>query len=243
MSVTTDARILWQLAFGRVDGATHAERLESFYRQQASGYDHFRRRLLRGRQELYASIDVPQGGTWIELGGGTAANLEYLGPEIAKLSRIYVVDLSRSLLQIARQRVAAKAWSNVTCVEADATGFELAASADVVVCSYSLTMIPDWFAVVEQARRLLRPGGIFAAVDFYVARKYPPPNRHRHHWWTRNFWPVWFAFDNVHLSGDHLPYLEQRFDLVSLSEHRAPVPYLPGMRVPYYRFVGQKPAV
>jgi len=26
-----------------------------------------------------------------------------------------------------------------------------------------------------------------------------------------------------------------------LSEHRAPVPYLPGMRVPYYVFVGEKP--
>lgn len=176
------------------------------------------------------------------MGGGTAANLEYLGPQIADLDRVYVVDLSKSLLAVAQQRAAARSWHNVMCVEADAAKFNPAMPVDVVVCSYSLTMIPDWFAAIEQAQRMLKPGGIFAAVDFYASRKYPAERRRRHGWWTRIFWPTWFAFDNVYLSPDHLPYLERRFDVISIDEALAPVPYLPGLRVPFYRFVGRKPA-
>ena len=34
-------------------------------------------------------------------------------------------------------------------------------------------MIPDWFAAVDHAWRLLRPGGTIGVVDFYVGRKHP----------------------------------------------------------------------
>ncbi len=113
---------------------------------------------------------------------------------------------------------------------------------DVVTCSYSLTMIPDWFAAIDRACDLLRPGGIFAVVDFYVARKFPASGMQQQSWWTRNFWPTWFGSDNVHLSADHIPYLQSRFETVELVESTSRVPYLLGLRVPYYRFIGRKRA-
>jgi S-adenosylmethionine-diacylgycerolhomoserine-N-methlytransferase len=102
-------------------------------------------------------------------------------------------------------------------------------------------MIPDWFAAVDHALDLLRPGGTLGVVDFYVARKHPEADHQRHRWLTRTFWPAWFANDNVFPSPDHVPYLHRRFEVQHFSEHRAKVPYLPGMRVPYYLFVGRKP--
>jgi hypothetical protein len=36
------------------------------------------------------------------------------------------------------------------------------------------------------------------------------------------------------------PYLARRFETVSLSEHRARLPYMPLVRAPYYRFVGRR---
>jgi S-adenosylmethionine-diacylgycerolhomoserine-N-methlytransferase len=62
----------------------------------------------------------------------------------------------------------------------------------------------------------------------------------RHGWLTRHFWPAWFSRDNVFPSPDHLPYLQRRFEPVSLVENRAAVPYLPLARVPYYLFIGRK---
>ncbi len=241
MSIAADLKILYHLTLAPIRGASHAERLESFYGGQADGYDAFRARLLKGREETYRAIPVPPGGTWIDMGGGTGANLECLGERISQLGKIYLVDLSPSLLAKARQRIAARGWKNTETVVADVTTFAPAeGQADVVTFSYSLTMIPDWFAAIEQARRLLKPGGILGVVDFYVSRKHVEGNRRRHGWFTRTFWPAWFARDNVYPSPDLVPYLHRAFECVDFAEEVGRVPYLPWPRVPYYRFVGRK---
>ena len=241
MGLFSDLKILYHLAVKPVRGKDHAARMESFYAGQAAGYDDFRRRLLKGREELCAAIDVPAGGVWVDLGGGTGSNLEYLGDRLATLDKVFVVDLSESLLATANERIEARGWKNVETVAADATTFEVPGrAADVVTCSYSLTMIPDWFATIDNAHRMLRDGGRMGVVDFYVSRKYPADGLARHRWATRHFWPTWFATDNVFPSADHVPYLHRRFEAEHFAEHRAKVPYLPLMRVPYYTFVGRK---
>jgi S-adenosylmethionine-diacylgycerolhomoserine-N-methlytransferase len=243
MSIAADLKILYHLTVAPIRGGTHAERLESFYSGQADGYDSFRARLLKGREETYRAIPAEPGAVWIDLGGGTGSNLECLGERISRLGKVYLVDLSPSLLAKARQRISDRGWRNVETVAADATTFVPAeGQADIVTFSYSLTMIPDWFAALEQARRLLRPGGTIGVVDFYVSRKHAETSRRRHGWFTRTFWPAWFARDNVFLSPDHVPYLHRAFDCLEFAEETARVPYLPWPRVPYYRFVGRKRA-
>src|SRR5262245_35012268 len=98
MSFIADLRVLYHLAVKPVRGKDQAARMENFYAGQAGAYDDFRKRLLQGRQELYNAIEVPEGGSWVELGGGTGSNLEYLGDRIQRLKKAYVVDLSHSLL-------------------------------------------------------------------------------------------------------------------------------------------------
>lgn len=241
MGLRSDFSVLYHLLLSPVRGNTHKARLESFYAGQASNYDDFRKRLLQGREELYGNLDIPEDAVWLDLGGGTGANLEFIGDErIARLKKLYLLDLSPSLLQVARQRIKERGWTNVECIEADATTWTPPeGQVDIVTCSYSLTMIPDWFRAVDQAAKLLRQGGTFAAVDFYQARKYPEPNRAQHSWFTRTFWPAWFGADNVFLSADHIPYLQNRFKTTQLLERRARVPYIPLIKVPYYLFTGQ----
>ncbi len=242
MGLLSDLKVLFHLTLKPVRGRDHAARLESFYAGQAETYDDFRRRLLQGREELWRELPIPDDGVWVDLGGGTGGNLEFLADHIHRLKKVYVVDLSPSLLEVARRRVAERGWSNVEAVEADATLFHPAVGpADVVTFSYSLTMIPDWFAAIENALTMLKPGGHLGVVDFYVSRKYPPDGLARHRWLTRHFWPAWFGNDNVYLSPDHVPFLHRHFEPVHFSEHRAKVPYLPLVRTPYYRFIGRKP--
>lgn len=239
-----DLRILWHLVVSRATGNTHEERLESFYKGQAAGYDAFRRRLLHGREELFAELPATPGGIWVDLGAGTGENAERWGDRLNQFSRAYLVDLSSSLLKVADERIAHRSWTNVVTAHADATKYvPPEGAADVVTMSYSLTMIPDWFAAVDQACRLLKPGGVLGIVDFFVARKYPVEGLVRHSWSTRTFWPTWFANDNVFLNPDHLPYLQSRLETAFLSQRRGKVPYLPLIRAPYYIFIGRKPAV
>jgi S-adenosylmethionine-diacylgycerolhomoserine-N-methlytransferase len=241
MSLISDLRILYHLTLKPVRGSDHATRMESFYSGQAAAYDKFRRRLLQGRQELWNAIHTPPNATWVDLGGGTGSNLEYFGDRLQRLERLYVVDLSHSLLEVAKRRVQHHGWSNVETVEADATIYQPAQGpVDVVTFSYSLTMIPDWFTAVENALAMLKPGGQIGVVDFYVSRKYPSDGLKRHGWFTRSFWPIWFAGDNVFPSGDHVPYLHRHFDPIHFEEQRAKMPYVPLARMPYYTFVGRK---
>lgn len=241
MSFTKDLKVLYHLALKPVEGKDHAERMESFYEGQAAAYDSFRKRLLQGREQLWQQLEVPEGGVWVDLGGGTGSNLEFFGDQISRLKKVYVVDLAGSLLQVARDRATQNGWDHVEAVEADATTFQAAEGhVDVVTCSYSLTMIPDWFAAIDNAYGMLRDGGRIGVVDFYVSRKHPADPMVRHGGLTRVGWPAWFGMDNVFPSADHLPYLQNRFETVHLEESRAKVPYLPLVRTPYYTFVGRK---
>lgn len=246
----TELRMLYRIVLHPVRGSTHAERLESFYSEQAEGYDEFRQRLLHGREEMIhaATSHVGRGGIWADLGGGTGANLEMAGDEVVmSFAKVYIVDLCPSLLQVARQRCADRGWHHIEFVEADATTWvpdEGKAKLSLVTFSYSLTMIPDWWAAVQQALRLLKPNGTLGVVDFYVSRKYPAAGLQRHSYLQRNLWPFYFAHDNVRLSPDHLPFLLQNLRRERLEERLAPLPYigriLPG--VPHYLFIGSKSA-
>jgi S-adenosylmethionine-diacylgycerolhomoserine-N-methlytransferase len=242
MTLKSDWQTLYHLVFAPGRGSTHRERLEAFYRQQADSYDAFRCRLLHGRQELYESLDTPEDGVWLEMGGGTGSNLECLGDRLSRLRSVVLVDLSESLLAVARQRIERLGWSNVATCLHDVTTYGLSAGegADVITFSYALTMIPDWYAALEQAYKLLAPGGLIGVVDFFVARKHPALGCGRQSWFTRHFWPTWFAWDNVFLSPDHVPYLHSHFEPVLYREGKGGVPYMPLARVPYYLFIGRK---
>jgi len=241
MSFVQDLKILYHLALRPVRGADHAERLENFYSGQADAYDDFRKRLLHGREQLYHQVPIQPGMTWVDMGGGTGSNLEFIAEKLPDLHTAYIVDLSPSLLKVAQRRVAAKGWSNVQTVQADATRWQPeSGGVDVVTFSYSLTMIPDWYLAIENAIGMLKPGGVLAVVDFYVSRKFPAAGAKRHPWFTRSFWPVWFASDNVYPSCDHLPFLQSHLETVWWNESQSKVPFLPFIRTPFYQFLGRK---
>ncbi|MFG2880578.1 class I SAM-dependent methyltransferase [Streptomyces sp. NPDC048337] len=241
-----ELRTVRHMLFPRTRGTTAAERMESYYGPTAHVYDAFRAddRLLHGRRALMRMLPLSPGDRLIDLGGGTGANIEHLeGSARSACSRITVVDVSPSMLRVARGRIERHGWRNVEAVAGDATCYrppDGTEPADVVVFSYVLTMVPDWFAAVERADALLRPGGTLAVCDFHVARRRPAPGMARHALWRRHLWPLWFAHNDVYLSPDHLPFLRARFETVHLSERLARVAYLPA-RVPHYLFLGRKP--
>ncbi|MBL7647689.1 MAG: class I SAM-dependent methyltransferase [Candidatus Hydrogenedentes bacterium] len=236
-----DLATLYHLMVRPVRGGTHAQRLESFYGPQAEGYDDFRQRLLHGREALFRSLPLEAGQTWIDMGGATGASIGFMGERAAALERIHIVDLSPSLLNIARKRVSTLGLTNVALHEADVTTFVPdGGPVDLVTFSYSLTMIPNWFAALEHALRLLKPGGHIGVVDFYVSRKYVAEGHRRHSAFTRHFWPAWFANDNVFLNADHLPWLAHAFETIHLAECRGGLPFVPLAKVPHYGFVGRK---
>jgi hypothetical protein len=162
-----DLNVLFHNWLHPISGGDHQSRLESFYAGQATSYDSFRHRFLHGRVPMIEAMPTPVGGVWVDLGGGTAANLEHLTGAIdaGVFSKVVVLDLCRPLIDVARQRVEAHGWGGkVELVVGDATdpatpGLPAPGTVDVITMSYSLTMIPDWQAAlrnVSQRRRAAR---------------------------------------------------------------------------------------
>ena len=240
MTLIRDLKTIYRMA-RPIRGETHGERMDSFYGHQAYHYDEFRKRLLSGRRQLHESSHLPRRGIWVDMGGGTGSNLEFMGEEVRQFEKIYIVDVSCSLLAVAASRIRRHRWTNVEIVNTDATAFEPPEAADLVTFSYSLSMIPQWFAAIDQAFAILKDGGRVGVVDFYVSQKFSNSGRGRHNWWTRTFWPAWFASDNVQLTPDHLEYLSYVFEELEFASESASMPFLPLLgRVPYYRFIGSK---
>lgn len=240
-SLRGDAAVLARLARGMPRAASHADALGAFYGPQSEHYDRFRERLLAGRAELVASLPLPPRAHVVELGGGTGRNAEFFGARLAGIERYDVVDLCRPLLERARER--ARSIPQLHAVEGDAATYRPGQPVDCVLLSYALTMIPDWRATIANAVAMLKPGGVLGAVDFHVAPARPEfADSARHSAVTRVFWPRWFHHDGVHLDAAHLPALRRALPHHVTVESRSRVPYLPLARVPYYRFVGYKPA-
>lgn len=226
--LAADARVLWRLLRGQPRTGSHAERLQAFYAPQATRYDAFRARLLHGRETMIERLEIPVGAHVVELGCGTGSSLAMLGERVAGLAQFDLVDLCPALLAQARQRAAGLA--NVAVIEADAALWQPARPADRVFLSYALTMMPDWQRTIDNAHSMLAPGGRIGVVDFHL-----PVAASR---LGNAFWRHWFGHDGVRLSAAHLPALRRAFPAYSEAELRAPVPYLPGLRAPYYWFVG-----
>ncbi len=225
-----DARILWHLARGQAGRGDHAERLQAFYAPQAERYDAFRERLLHGRDDLIERLEIGDGMRVVELGCGTGSSLDRMGPLASRCASIQLVDLCPALLAVARKRAAAR--HNVDVIEADAARWQPAVPVDRVFLSYALTMIPDWEGVIDNAVRMLKPGGRLGVVDFHL----PVSGSVL----ANGFWRRWFAHDGVHLSAAHLITLRSALADAWVDERRAPLPYLSGLQAPYYLYVGAR---
>lgn len=226
----SDVPTLWRVARGMPRGGSHAERLQAFYRPQASHYDAFRERLLHGRRALLDRLAPAAGARVVELGGGTGRNLEFFGDRLGTFARVEVVDLCPALLARARERW--RSVPNVVPVEADARLWRPDAPVDVVYFSYALTMIPGWEAAIDNAVAMLKPGGRLGVVDFTLPPDAGPL--------ARRFWRAWFGHDGVRLDERHLPALCLRLPRHEVQQGRGALPYLPGLRAPYYLFVGTR---
>ncbi|CAK7272952.1 hypothetical protein SEPCBS57363_005404 [Sporothrix epigloea] len=208
---------------------------------------------------------------WLDIGGGTGWNIEAMAAYVdvpTFFTSVYLVDFSPSLCAVARKRFTRRGWTNVHVICKDARKFRLEdyeggttvgfpttfgvdnssfscpnhVGADLITMSYSLSMIPDYYSVVDSLSSLLAPNGILGAIDFYVQskadfsfRNYTGGLINRHiNFWGRTFWRSWFELDRVSLDAGRRDYLEYRFGTVLSVNARNNVLGA----IPYYIWLG-----
>lgn len=111
----------------------------------------------RGRARLLQLLAVEPGELALDLCCGPG-NLAAEILEQVPGARVIGVDLAPGMLVLAAAGMAAE----FVCCDAETLPLR-SASFDAVACGHGLQFVPDLSAVLREARRVLRPGGRFAA--------------------------------------------------------------------------------
>lgn len=178
--------------------AANRSSLQRYYRRHAPIYDLTRWTFLFGRDRLLRLFEQgPAPSRVLEVGCGTGRNLARLARSFPQAS-FTGVDLSEPMLSLARRRTSKLSaqfhWVNAAYDQP----LSPAAEFDLVLFSYSLSMMnPGWQLALKCAARDLAPGGQLAVVDFHQT-----PLR-----WFRQ----WMAKHEVRLEGHLFPALCKRF--------------------------------
>jgi len=145
------------------------EPLDGFYRLHASIYDWTRPLLLFGRPEALRALALRPGERVLDVGCGTGWSLPRLS---ARGARVVGIEPSSPMRRRAEAHLERRGLTGVVDLDPRPYGSHrrYEGTADAVLFSYSLSMIPPYEEVLQRARLDLVPGGRIAVVDFLDAR-------------------------------------------------------------------------
>ena len=139
--------------------------VEHVYEKLAKVYDlTFGPTLHLGRLHAIELIGIQKGDRVLEVGVGTGINAA-LYPKDCHVTGI---DLSGSMLEKARERVARKGLQNIRLLEMDAAKLKFPdESFDVVYAPYVMSVVPDPIRVVHEMRRVCARGGKIVLLNHF----------------------------------------------------------------------------
>jgi phosphatidylethanolamine/phosphatidyl-N-methylethanolamine N-methyltransferase len=139
--------------------------VERVYEKLASSYDLFFGPTLHpGRLVARDRMGIAPGNHILEVGVGTGINAS-LYPSNCQITGI---DLSTSMLDKARERVAREGIRNVRLLEMDAAKTTFADdSFDIVYAPYLISVVPDPVTVAREMRRVCKPGGKIVILNHF----------------------------------------------------------------------------
>jgi phosphatidylethanolamine/phosphatidyl-N-methylethanolamine N-methyltransferase len=143
--------------------------IEQAYRRYARFYDVcFGAVFQPGRRAIVDRMDCSPGERILEVGVGTGLSLPLYPDNVSVVG----IDLSRHMLDQARVRLARSGLGNIAALmvmDAENMGFK-DDSFDKVVAMYVASVVPDPERLVDEMRRVCKPGGQIFMVNHFHSR-------------------------------------------------------------------------
>ena len=161
----------------------------------AGRYDLLNRVLSAGRDRVWRaraveSLELQGGETVLDLCTGTADLLLALAPPRGGAARVVGVDFSAEMLRLGQRKVRrSTARGALTLLRGDAEHIPLGGgSVDGVTIGFGIRNVHDRAAALAEARRVLRPGGRLAILEFGTPG--PAPLRAAYLWYFQRLLPL-----------------------------------------------------
>lgn len=139
------------------------------------------------RQKAVRQLRLSPGNTVVEIGCGTGLNFELIQQEIGPAGHLIGVDMTESMLERARHRVARHQWSNVELLQTDAAAFDFPQHVNGILSTFALTLVPEFDAVIRAGAQALANRGRWVVADLKL------PGGHQA-WLTRILLPLFRPF-------------------------------------------------
>jgi phosphatidylethanolamine/phosphatidyl-N-methylethanolamine N-methyltransferase len=142
--------------------------LARVYENLASVYDFtFGPALHPGRVDAIQRMAIKPRDRVLEVGVGTGINAALYPTDCS----VTGIDLSGSMLERARERIARKGVRHVRLLQMDAANLKFADDTfDIVYAPYVISVVPDPVAVAREMRRVCRPGGRIVILNHFRSK-------------------------------------------------------------------------
>jgi phosphatidylethanolamine/phosphatidyl-N-methylethanolamine N-methyltransferase len=117
-----------------------------------------------GRVDAIRRMGIKPADRVLEVGVGTGINASLYPTDCS----VTGIDLSSSMLEKARDRVARKGVRNVRLLQMDAANLKFADDTfDIVYAPYVISVVPDPVGVTREMHRVCRPGGRIVILNHF----------------------------------------------------------------------------
>lgn len=121
-----------------------------------------------------ALIDLKPGQTVLDLGSGGGIDVLLSARRVGLTGKAYGLDMTDDMLALARENQRQAGATNVEFLKGEIENIPLPdASVDVVISNCVINLSTDKTRVLQEAYRVLRPGGRFAVSDVIVRGEVP----------------------------------------------------------------------
>jgi len=146
------------------DIEAHESRLYSDF---APLYDKVFGKIFYSRLErVIEGLDIPCGAQVLEVGAGTGTSF----PAYPAHCEVTGIDLAPDMLARARQKIRENGWSHFKVIEMNALDLEFPENSfDYVMAFHVVTVVPDPIRMIEEAKRVCKPGGRIVIVNHFTS--------------------------------------------------------------------------
>ncbi len=116
------------------------------------------------RNEAVAALNLNEESAVLDVACGPGFNFKVIESYLGGRGKLVGVDISSGVLKLAQRRVEKHRWTNVQLVNQSIVDYDPGILFDAVLCTFALTIIPDYKAALERMFALLRPEGRFAMI-------------------------------------------------------------------------------
>ena len=137
------------------------------YSEFAPLYDKIFGKIFYSRlRRVIGDLHIPRGARVLEVGAGTGTSF----PAYPRHCQVIGIDLAPDMLARAQGKIRENGWSHLKVMKMDALQLEFPDdSFDYVMAFHVVTVVPDPVRMVEEAKRVCRPGGRIVIVNHFTS--------------------------------------------------------------------------